>query len=110
MNFPAMEGAAGSGNSALCCPENDWKRPARCFFERREGIVFTLKNHIRGKVYDLTQENMSAMLEAIDDIRGALEWYEDRNNYCHQTLKSGLESTPIIFDAGERARKALGRE
>lgn len=34
---------------------------------------FDLKNHISGKVYDLTQENMNAMIRCIEELRNKYE-------------------------------------
>lgn len=57
-------------------------------------MKFKATTHIKGKVYDLTQENMCAMIEEIDRLRGALKmsWIiQGRAEEKLHTLEQKLE-------------------
>ena len=51
-----------------------------------------LNNHIIGKVYDLSQENMNAMIADIEQMKKALEFYANWRNWNWEEDRVGDDS------------------
>lgn len=49
--------------------------------------MFNLYNHITGKVYELTQENMTQMIVCIDKLRTEMNVLEKENVFLQHTNK-----------------------
>ena len=62
--------------------------------------MFKLENHIPGKVYDLTQENMQAMIEAIERLQ------EEVVGYKTQAMSAGQNVVRLQAEDA-KLRKAL---
>ena len=91
-------------------------------------MMFKLENHIPGKVYDLTQENMQAMIEAIERLQEEVVGYKTQAMSAGQNvvrlqaenakLRESLEAIADSLsctgeDAGwmiEEARQALAAQ
>ena len=56
------------------------------------------------------RQDVPALIEEVERLREALEFYADKENYRLNPIGHGYHSPYVMADGGNKARKALGGE